>query len=214
MKYLVRWLIAAICAAAVLALGGDYQDPWLWAYLAAFGGIGAYAIASMDDDLARERFHPPDPGADRLSLRLIRIVALLHLIAAVLDRRFGWTEMPASLRAIGVVGFALSFLLIVRAMRANRFFSGVVRIQRDRGHHLIDAGPYRIVRHPGYAGMIVSVPLSALALGSWVSLAFALIYSALILKRVVFEDAYLRANLPGYTGYAYRVRTRLVPGVW
>jgi protein-S-isoprenylcysteine O-methyltransferase Ste14 len=214
MKYLLHWLMATTCAAALLALGGDYRDPWLWAYLAVFGGIGAYAIASIDDDLARERFHPPDSGADRLSLRFIRIIALLHLIAAILDRRFGWTETSAALRTLGVIGFALSFLLIVGAMRANRFFSSVVRIQHDRGHHVVDAGPYQIVRHPGYAGMILAVPMSALALGSWVSMGFALLYSALILKRVVFEDAYLRANLPGYSGYANRVRTRLLPGVW
>jgi protein-S-isoprenylcysteine O-methyltransferase Ste14 len=214
MKYFLRWLIATLCATAILTLGGTHQDPWIWAYIAVFAGMTAYAVASIDEDLARERFHPPDPGADRLSLRLIRIVALLHLVAAVLDRRFGWTEVPASLRTVGVVGFALSFLLIVQAMRANRFFSSVVRIQCDRGHELVESGPYRIVRHPGYAGMIPAVPMSALALGSWVSLAFALIYSALILKRLVFEDAYLRENLPGYVGYADRVRTRLVPGVW
>ena len=52
-------------------------------------------------------------------------------------------------------------------MIANRFFSAVVRIQGERGHRVIDQGPYAFIRHPGYAGMILSVPCSGLALGSW-----------------------------------------------
>lgn len=211
---LVRWALATSIAGVIVILGGDRQDPWLWAYVAVFALVGGYAIATMDDDLARERFHPPHGGADRLSLNIIRAVALAHVVVALLDRRFGWTHVPATWRAVGLLGFALSFLLIVKAMRTNRFFSAVVRIQDDRGHHLVDSGPYSLVRHPGYAGMIVAIPMSALALGSWLSVPFALAYSALILKRVVFEDAFLRVNLPGYSGYASRVRARLMPGVW
>ncbi|MBA2303503.1 MAG: isoprenylcysteine carboxylmethyltransferase family protein [Acidobacteria bacterium] len=214
MKIFLRWSLATSIAAIILVSGGNRHDPWLWAYVAVFALVGGYAIASMDESLVRERFHPPDRGADRLSLRGIRLVALLHVIAAILDSRFGWTHVPPMLRGVGLVGFALSFLLIVKAMRTNRFFSAVVRIQDDRGHHLVDSGPYSIVRHPGYAGMIPSLPMSALALGSWVSVLFALAYSALILRRVAFEDSFLHANLPGYTAYASRVRARLLPGLW
>lgn len=99
-------------------------------------------------------------------------------------------------------------------MRENRFFSAVVRIQDDRGHRVVDSGPYAVVRHPGYAGMIVGIPASGLALGSWVGCAIALGYSALILRRVSFEDRFLQRNLAGYTDYAARVRSRVIPGVW
>jgi protein-S-isoprenylcysteine O-methyltransferase Ste14 len=109
---------------------------------------------------------------------------------------------------------ALSCLLVFHAMLTNRFFSPVVRIQKERGHHLVDSGPYGIVRHPGYAGMILMAPFSGLALGSWVSVGFALVYSGLILRRVVFEDTFLRGNLEGYDAYASRVRYRLIPGVF
>ena len=105
-------------------------------------------------------------------------------------------------------------MLIVRAMLANRFFSAVVRIQDDRGHHVVDRGPYSIVRHPGYAGMIVFAPLSGLALGSWLSVAVAFVYSALVARRVLFEDRFLRTNLDGYQAYTERVRYRLVPGLF
>jgi protein-S-isoprenylcysteine O-methyltransferase Ste14 len=99
-------------------------------------------------------------------------------------------------------------------MMANRFFSAVVRIQHDRGHRVVDSGPYAHARHPGYAGMIVAVPASALVLGSWAGVAVALVYSAMIVRRVLFEDAFLRKHLDGYQAYTERVRYRLVPGVF
>ena len=214
MKLLARWLLGTTVLATVIVVTGNPRDPWLWAFIASFGIVGAVAVYSMDDDLARERFSPPDAGADRLSLRLVRLVALAAVVAAVLDNSFGWTHVSTPFRALGVVGFVVSFLIIVFAMRANRFFSAVVRIQDDRGHFVIEAGPYSIVRHPGYAGMIIAVPMSGLALDSWVAAAIALVYSALILRRVMFEDRFLRAHLAGYGAYAARVRWRLIPGVW
>lgn len=214
MKRLMRWCIATAIAGTVLLVLGNGKDPWLWAYVATFAIVGAYSIAAMDDDLARERFHPPNKGADRLALRWVRLVALAHIIAGVADSRFGWTTVPDVLRGVGLAGFALSFLLVARSMLANRFFSAVVRIQDDRGHHVVDTGPYAVVRHPGYAGMILFAPLSGLALGSWISVAVAMIYSALVLRRVLFEDRFLRMNLDGYDAYTHRVPYRLVPHVW
>jgi protein-S-isoprenylcysteine O-methyltransferase Ste14 len=108
----------------------------------------------------------------------------------------------------------LTLPLVFSAMLANRFFSPVVRIQKERGHRVVDRGPYAVVRHPGYVGMITSIPFSALVLGSWIGFALAAAYSILIFRRVLFEDAFLRANLEGYAAYAERVRYRLVPRVW
>jgi protein-S-isoprenylcysteine O-methyltransferase Ste14 len=216
MKRIIRLLlIVALLGAGLFALAGTWRDPWLWAYLTVFATIAAVTMAVITDDLARERYQPPSQGADRLSLRTIRLVALAHLIVGVLDGyRFHWSTVPDWLRVVGLVGFGVSFALVTRAMAVNRFFSAVVRVQDDRGHHVIDRGPYAIVRHPGYAGMIPFAPFSALALGSWASLPIALLYSALILRRVMFEDRFLRANLAGYSEYAQRVPYRLVPRAW
>ena len=216
MKRLVRFLvITSLLAGVLFALAGTWRDPWLWTYLAIWAVIGNIAMLTISDDLARERYHPPSPGADRLSLRMIRLIALAHLAIGVLDSsRFHWTAVPTWLRIVGLAGFALSFRLVLRAMAVNRFFSAVVRVQDDRGHHVIDRGPYARVRHPGYAGMIPALPCSALALGSWVSFAIALVYSGLMFRRVLFEDRFLHANLEGYEAYARRVRYRLVPAIW
>jgi protein-S-isoprenylcysteine O-methyltransferase Ste14 len=209
-----RWLIGTTIAGFLLLVVGDWHDGWLWAYVAAFAGIGLYAMTQMDDDLARERFRPPSAGADRLSLRTVRLVALAHIVGGILDSRYKWTHMSDGWRAIGIAGFAASFLFMIQAIKANRFFSAVVRIQSERGHRVVDQGPYRIVRHPGYAAMIPMMPFSGMALGSWIAVALSLIYSGLILRRVFFEDSFLRQNLEGYAEYTTRVRYRLVPGLW
>jgi protein-S-isoprenylcysteine O-methyltransferase Ste14 len=214
MKRITRWLLSTSLIGAAIVLGGNPRDPWLWMYVLAFAAVGACGIHSMTDDLARERFSPPEPGADRRSLRAVRLVGFGHVVVGVLDNRFGWTPVPSALRALGLVVFVAAFGLIVHAMRTNRFFSAVVRIQTDRGHHVVDAGPYARVRHPGYAAMIAAIPGSGLALGSWLAFAVGLAYSALILRRVVFEDGYLRTHLEGYPEYSQRVPYRLVPGIW
>ena len=214
MKPLARWALATAVAASLLLGLGDSDDPWLWAYVAVFAAVGMYAMLSMDEDLMKERFTPPSKGADRLSLRAVRLIAAAHIAVAIADSRFKWTHVPDVWRAIGLAGFGVGFLVIVQAMKTNRFFSSVVRIQEDRGHRLIDTGPYAVIRHPGYAGMIPAIPLGALALGSWLAVAVALTYSILIWRRVRFEDRFLQENLAGYEAYTHRVRYRLVPGVW
>jgi protein-S-isoprenylcysteine O-methyltransferase Ste14 len=215
-RRVLRWGIGVgAVGGVVMLIGGAWQDAWLWAYVATWAGLSLFALLSLDDDLARERFTPPEPGADRLSLRAVRLIALAHLLAGVIDSgRLHLTSMPAELRVIGFIGMAIATMVVFHAMLTNRFFSAVVRIQKDRGHRVIESGPYAVIRHPGYAGMILMAPFSGLALGSWISVAIALCYSALILRRVFFEDAFLRQNLDGYADYSKRVRYRLVPGVF
>jgi protein-S-isoprenylcysteine O-methyltransferase Ste14 len=214
-KRLVRcFLVLGAIASILAALQGSF-DGWLMAYCAGWLLFGLYAMVSIDDELARERFQPPEPGADRLSLRAVRLIALAHLVVGALDAgRWHLAPVSSPVRACALVAMVGGGFVIVRAMRANRFFSPVVRIQSERGHQVIDRGPYATIRHPGYLGMFIAVPSSGLALGSWLSFAIAMVYAVLIVKRVRFEDAFLKANLSGYREYASRVAYRLIPGAW
>jgi protein-S-isoprenylcysteine O-methyltransferase Ste14 len=210
-----RFSIALLCFGGILVLLYGRLDTWLALYLVGWAIFALYAFASIDDDLAKERFHPPEPGADRLPLRAIRLIAVIHLVVGALDAgRWHLAPVPDLVRAIALPVMVVSGLLVVQAMRANRFFSPVVRVQTERGHRVIDRGPYGTIRHPGYLGMIVSVLCSGLVLGSWLGFAFAAAYAALILRRVFFEDAFLQVNLAGYADYAHRVPYRLIPGGW
>jgi len=109
---------------------------------------------------------------------------------------------------------ALALGVVVWAMAVNRFFSSDARIQRDRGHHLVTAGPYEYIRHPAYAAVLVSAVSGPLALGSYWSALPLLPAGLMILRRTRLEDALLREGLEGYADYAQQVRYRLVPGLW
>lgn len=217
LKKLGRWLlVTVVVCGGMLALSGQWDSPLIWTFMVGMSGITLYALTAMTSDLADERFHPPSPGLDRVALRWVRISALAAVVVAPLDGgRFHWSPPPPdSVRAAAMVGALLAFALCFRAMVVNRYFSSVIRIQSDRGHRVVDSGPYAFIRHPGYAGMIAGVPMMAIGFGSWWGLAFASVYSLLILRRVMVEDRFLRANLPGYPDYAARVTNRLVPGIW
>ena len=143
-RRLARWfLINLFVAATLCALTGRYRDPWLWTYIATIATIGLLPTLWLDDDLAKERFNPPEPGADRRPLAAIRFIVLLHIVVslsgpALADQpRTGRRSVARTCRP------GISIGLFFHAMMANRFFSAVIRIQKDRGHHLIDQGPLR-----------------------------------------------------------------------
>ena len=207
---------SVVLGAIVLSLSDGWRDRWMWAYVVAVAACALYAVFSLTPELARERFRPPSSGADATALIFIRLLGFGHLVVGALDagRWHLLTPVPFAIRAVALPLMTVSFLFIFRAMRENRFFSAVVRIQSDRGHRVIDSGPYAVVRHPGYAGMIVGMLASGLALGSWLGFAVAAGYAALIARRVSFEDRFLQRDLAGYADYTTRIRYRLIPGVW
>jgi len=121
---------------------------------------------------------------------------------------------PGKTWLLGFALFALAWILINWSMVVNPFFEKTVRIQTDRGHHVIDTGPYAYIRHPGYIGItgwIISTPLLLASTGAFVP---ALIAVGLLVIRTALEDRTLCAELTGYTQYANRIRFRLIPGVW
>ena len=212
-----RWAISVVVIATLLlAMAGRLDLPRLWAFIITWSVLSFYAISTMEPDLARERYHPPSPGADPVALRFARMLALVMLIVAVLDvGRLHWSDtVPVWLSLLSLAIVAVAFGLVFWAMRVNRFFSAVVRVQTDRGHHVVDQGPYAHLRHPGYLGMVVGAPLVATALGSWLALVPGVAYAVLMVRRVALEDRFLQRELPGYREYAERVPYRLIPGAW
>jgi protein-S-isoprenylcysteine O-methyltransferase Ste14 len=134
---------------------------------------------------------------------------------AGLDHRFVWSPVfPLWLIVLGFILTSLGYAFGVWAFVENRFFSSVVRIQTDRGHVVCDSGPYRLVRHPGYAGTILALLGIVLALGSVWTLIPAAVALIIAVVRTALEDQTLQEELPGYRDYARRVRYRLIPGIY
>jgi len=128
--------------------------------------------------------------------------------------RFGWSEVPLVVKALGFIGYIPATGFAFWAMRENAYASDVVRIQEDRGHTVCTTGPYRYVRHPMYTGVILFVLCFPLSLGSLYSFIPASLIIVLFIIRTSLEDKTLQEELPGYKEYAQKVRYRLLPGVW
>jgi protein-S-isoprenylcysteine O-methyltransferase Ste14 len=109
---------------------------------------------------------------------------------------------------------ALGFLVVLRTFRENSFAAPVIKIQEERGHKVIDTGPYALVRHPMYAGAFLYLLGTPLVLGSRVGLALLPFVMGLLIVRIRIEEAALRKGLPGYNEYTMRVRYRLLPRIW
>ncbi|MEW6532333.1 MAG: isoprenylcysteine carboxylmethyltransferase family protein [Thermodesulfobacteriota bacterium] len=140
---------------------------------------------------------------------------VVGLVVTGLDYRFGWTPQTGSWpKVVGLALFVVANLTVLWAMSVNKFFAEFVRIQTERGHAPVAAGPYQYVRHPGYAGWILMAVAGPLALGSaWAAIPAAC-STALLVVRTGLEDRTLRQELPGYEDYTRRVRYRLVPWLW
>lgn len=214
-------LAMTVAYGALLFLcAGTVRWPVAWVYLAVMTCVLAVATSVMGrhPDLMAERRRPP-ADAKRWDRPLVAIIGvagpLVLVVTCGLDRRFGWSPAVAGWwHVVGLALVAAGGMLTNSAVAANRFFSALIRIQRDRGHQVVDVGPYRVVRHPGYLGSLIYMPGAALALGSLRGLAVTAVVSAVVILRTGLEDRTLRAELDGYQAYARRVRYRLVPGVW
>ena len=140
---------------------------------------------------------------------------LAHWILAGLDLgRFHWSSVPLAWQIVGLAGYALSMVALLYVMRVNRFYSSAVRIQPDRGQEVITTGPYRIVRHPGYAVSLLAFLTGRIAVGSWVAMIPFVPMPLLFVRRLLKEEKILKEELPGYSKYASNVKYRLIPGVF
>jgi len=165
---------------------------------------------AVNPSLAQERANPKQPGTDnsRFIAGLLFLLTLAVAGFSVGHCRRGF-NMPSPICHLALAVFLLSGAFQTWAMIVDPFFSPVVRIQTERGHHLIAKGPYRIMRHPGYFAMCIAVPTTALAIGSWLALAPAAGFVAVIYRRARVEDEFLLSNLHGYKKYASLVPSGL-----
>jgi len=156
------------------------------------------------------------PPADRLLLAgfMASFAALIAFNGADVWRLHLMRELPGWTRLVGWVAFVAGWWIVYRVLRANAFAVTVVRIQDERGQRIVRTGPYAIVRHPMYAGMVPVMAGMGLFLHSTAATVAALVPTAILAARIVLEERLLRARFPEYAEYAAAVRWRLLPGVW
>jgi protein-S-isoprenylcysteine O-methyltransferase Ste14 len=221
LRRIFQLLLLVFIQAALLFLSAG-QLTWMagWVY------IGLYFICLIlasvillphRKEVVAERSRGASGGKswDVWLTRIMSIPALGLLVVAGLDERFGWQpDFGPIIQFIGCVLFLLGYSVVIWAMYTNQFFSSVVRIQTERDHVAVTGGPYHIVRHPGYVGMMTSALGGVLWLGSpWAMIPYGF-YVVIVIVRTSLEDKTLQAELPGYAEYAGHTRYRLIPGIW
>jgi protein-S-isoprenylcysteine O-methyltransferase Ste14 len=219
-RYLQLLVLVLVQAVILFLSAGSLMWGAAWVYIAIYclSLIGAgFIITPEHREVIEERSKGAAGGKawDVWLTRFMVLPTLGQLIIAGLDWRYGWLpDVGLSLQITGAVLFVGGYCVVVWAMLTNKFFSGIVRIQTERNHHAVTDGPYRFVRHPGYASMIVSSLGAVWLLGSWWAMIAYGVYVLTVIVRTALEDRTLQAELPGYAEFAQKTRYRLIPGLW
>jgi protein-S-isoprenylcysteine O-methyltransferase Ste14 len=195
----------------------DYWEAWVFIAVWVACNLPLTVWVAINDPQLLERRMKAGPTAEKeKSQKIIVTIALLSLAVAVLipalDRRFGWSDVPASVVILGNALIAISYIGFYFVFRENTYGAATVRVEENQ--RVISTGPYAVVRHPMYAAALILMIGIPLALGSWWGLlAFALGIPALVL-RILDEERLLKRDLSGYAEYTQGVRSRLIPGLF
>jgi protein-S-isoprenylcysteine O-methyltransferase Ste14 len=211
--------LLVVLGLALFVPAGSLNFWQAWLYLAVFGGstilITGYLMVK-DRDLLERRVRGGPQAETQKNQQVIQSFASLFFIAlyiiAGLDYRFHWSVVPPALSLVAEGFVALGFFIVFLVFKENTFTSGTIEV--SDAQKVISSGPYAVVRHPMYSGAFLMLLATPFALGSWVAIPLPLPLILVIVLRLLDEEKFLSANLPGYTAYCEKVRYRLVPWVW
>lgn len=214
------FLIGAIVLGILLFLPAwtlNYWQAWVFivVFMTSVNVIGLY-LSLKDPALLerRKKFGPSteQSPAQKIIISIAVLANLGLLIFCALDHRFGWSPVPAYISVIGNILVALGLFIDLLVFKENSFGGSTIETVEDQ--KVISTGPYSLVRHPMYVGVLVMVIGVPLALGSWWGLAILAVTVPGLVWRILDEEKLLEKDLPGYTKYEQKVRYRLVPHLW
>jgi protein-S-isoprenylcysteine O-methyltransferase Ste14 len=217
---ILKGAIGLLIVGALIFIPAGTLSYWQgWAFLAVFMASNIVILRYLvrKDPVLLERRRKVGPRAEKrfvqkIVMLLLFVIFLALIIFSILDWRFGWSNVPAWVSVLGDALVALGQMIHLRVFRENSF--GASTIQKMEGQKVVSTGPYALVRHPMYVGVLVMTAGIPLALGSWWGLLFVLLMTLILIVRILDEEKMLFGELEGYDAYGRSVRYRLVPGVW
>jgi len=220
LKQLAKLALVLIVIAGVLFGSAATLDFWqAWLFLAVYcsGAFGLVAYLIAFDPLLLERRSRGGPTAEtstvqKVAMTIFSVAFVGGLVLAGLDHRFHWSAIPLSVVLMGDGLIAVGFLIVLYVFRVNSFAAATIELAPDQ--RVISTGPYALVRHPMYAGGLLLLAGIPIALGSWWGLLGVAAMLPALIWRLIDEERFLAARLPGYTQYLDHVRYRLLPLVW
>jgi protein-S-isoprenylcysteine O-methyltransferase Ste14 len=205
----------------LIAWRWNWWEAWVFALILFLGFILSRLLAARKHPgiIAERANSLQNENAKPWDKTLAPLMALGGIVVPLLagfEERFNWSPQPFSLpiKIAAIAVMILAYVFSSWAMIENAYFSGIVRLQTDRGQTVCSSGPYRWTRHPGYVGAVWSYLAMPFLLDSkWAFIPVAVLLIVTII-RTKLEDKMLQAELPGYSDYAAKVKYRLFPGVW
>jgi protein-S-isoprenylcysteine O-methyltransferase Ste14 len=175
--------------------------------------IAGLIMMKKNPDLLRKRLNTKEEQNEQKTvIALSGIMFLAAFVAAGLNFRFGWIQLPAWVSYVFSVVFLLAYVLYAEVMRENAYLSRTVEVQEDQ--KVVDSGLYGIVRHPMYMSTLLLFLAMPMVLGSVVSLVIMLAYIPIIAKRIRNEEIVLEQGLVGYAEYKKKVKHKIIPFIW
>lgn len=216
-KILLRFGLGIGIIAAVFFVSAGTLSYWqAWVYLVVMAvpmGIVVIVFLKRDPEVIERRLHAGEKDKEQsLIVKLGSLSYLLVFLVPGLDRRYGWSDVPAAAVIAADVVYLLGYALFVRVLLENAYASRVVEVAE--GQKVISTGPYALIRHPMYTAALTMFLATPIALGSWWAFLPALTLIAVFVARIFSEERILAAQLPGYKEYLASHRYRLIPGVW
>lgn len=207
------FIVLFICAGRI-----NYWQGWLYVLMNLFMTLMTVLASMGNTELINERLKPGE-GTKKWDKFLLSISALIYLIMISISGldsgRFHWSpNLHWGLYIIAIILTLFGHSLFLIAKRQNKFFSSVVRIQTERGHTVCDTGLYKIIRHPGYFGMIISTLGFPFLLGSLWSIIPVILSISILVIRTYLEDKTLINELTGYQEYTRKTPYKLIPKIW
>ena len=221
-------LVSTLASTAIMALvlfapARTLNWPSAWIILGLYVAgtvLGIIDLSRNGGDLLRERMKPPFQRGQPISDKIVLAVLVLGFYGMIVFAGLDVFHMhllrapPMHIQVLGLVMFFSGWTIAWAGLRENAFAANVVRLQKERQQTVVDTGVYRVVRHPMYSGgalVLIGLPLW---LGSYAATVFAIIPIASLIIRIAIEEQLLNRELPGYSDYKDRVRSRLIPFIW
>lgn len=217
-RVLIGFANVAVTIILFFAPAGTLKFWQAWVYVFVMAAASAMIVAYLrqkDPKLLERRAR--GPGAEKeMSQKLLHLFAILVFAGAVVlssyDHRFSWSHVPLFVEIAGYALVTLGFCIYFVVFRENTFGGATIEVVSDQ--RVITTGPYAIVRHPMYSGLLVLLFGTPLALGSWWGLLMLVPMALVVASRIRYEERFLTTNLPGYTDFCRKVRYRVLPLIW
>lgn len=195
----------------------DYWQGWTFLCVFAVASLVPILFLNRIDPAVVERRMYGGPTAEPRLVQKVVVVGIIGCFAGILvlsglDRRFGWSQVPAWLSVLGAVMVAVGLGIAMLVVYQNRYAAANIVVEDQQ--KLVTTGLYGMVRHPMYSGSVIMIIGMPLALGSYWALIPAIVSLLLLVIRTVDEETMLRQELPGYRDYMAGVRYRLIPLIW